>query len=116
MLATKSTKQCAGETGVSRTSIRRVLKTARWKVSIRSLLHALNKDDPDRRVQYGEWFQNMVERIGVCGGKMVWSYEAQFKLNGTLNRRNCVYLAPENPHVHVEKEVSLPGLNVHVEK
>jgi len=23
-----------------------------------------------------------------------------------------VYLAPENPHVHVEKEVNLPGLKV----
>ena len=45
-------------------------------------------------------------------GKMVWSDEAQFKLNGTVNRHNCVYWAPENPHVHVEKEVSLPGLNV----
>jgi len=45
-------------------------------------------------------------------GKMVWSDEAQFKLNGTVNRHNCVYWAPENPHVHVEKEVNLPGLNI----
>ena len=43
---------------------------------------------------------------------MVWSDEAQFKLNGTVNRHNCVYWAPENPHVHVEKEVNLPGLNI----
>ena len=45
-------------------------------------------------------------------GKVVWSDEAQFKLNGTVSRHNCVCWAPENPHVHVEKEVSLPGLNV----
>ena len=45
-------------------------------------------------------------------GKMVWSDEAQFKLNGTVNRHNYVYWAPENPHVHVEKEVNLPGLNI----
>ena len=29
-----------------------------------------------------------------------------------MNRRNCVYWAPENSHVHVEKEVNLPGLKV----
>ena len=44
--------------------------------------------------------------------KIVWSDEAQFKLNGTVNRHNCVYWAPENLHVHVGKAVNLPGVNV----
>jgi len=44
--------------------------------------------------------------------KIVWSDEAQFKLNGRVNRHNCVYWAPENLHVHVEKAVNLPGMNV----
>ena len=35
-----------------------------------------NEDDPDRRVQYCEWFQNMV-REDEFVGKMVWSDEAQ---------------------------------------
>jgi len=108
----KSTKQCARETGVSRTSIRHILKTARRKVVIPRLLHALNEDDPERRVQYCEWFQNMIRENEEFVGKMVWSDEAQFKLNGTGNQQNCVYWAPENPHVHEEKEVNLPGLNV----
>jgi len=76
------------------------------------LLHALNEDNPNRRVQYCEWFQNMVREDEEFVGKMIWSDEAQFKLNGTVNRHNCVYWAPENPHVHVEKEVNLRGLNV----
>ena len=46
----KSTKQCARETEVSRTIIRSILKTARWKVFLPGLLHALNEDDSDRRV------------------------------------------------------------------
>jgi len=108
----KSTKQCACETGVSSTSIRHILKTARWKVFIPRLLCALNEDSPDGRVQYCEWFQNMVQEDEKFVGKMVWSDETQFKLNGTVNRHNCVYWAPENPHVHVEKEVNLPGLNI----
>jgi len=80
-----STKQCAHETGVSRTSIRHILKTTRWKIFIPRLLHALNEDDPDQRVQYCEWFQNMVGEDEEFVGKMVWSDEAQFKLNGTVN-------------------------------
>ena len=41
--------------------------------------------------------------------KIVWSDEAQFKLNGRVNRHNCVYWAPENLHVEVDKAVNLPG-------
>jgi hypothetical protein len=33
-------------------------------------------------------------------------------MNGTVNRHNYVYWAPVNPHVHVGKEVNLPGVNV----
>jgi len=44
--------------------------------------------------------------------KIVWYDEAQFKLNGTVNRHNCVYWVPENLHVHVGKVVNLPGVNV----
>jgi len=42
----------------------------------------------------------------------VWSDEVQFKLNGTVNRHNCVYWAPENLRVHVGKAVNLPGVYV----
>ena len=42
--------------------------------------------------------------------KIVWS-DAQFKLNGTVNRHNCVYWAPKNLHVHVDKAFNLPGVN-----
>jgi hypothetical protein len=43
---------------------------------------------------------------------VVWSDEAQFKLNGTVNRHNCVYWAEDNPHLTVENAVNLPGVNV----
>ncbi|PSN58333.1 hypothetical protein C0J52_11556 [Blattella germanica] len=35
-----------------------------------------------------------------------------FKLNGTVNRHDSVYWAPENPHIRVDKAVSLPGIHV----
>jgi hypothetical protein len=41
-----------------------------------------------------------------------WSDEAQFILNGTVNRHNCVYCSSENPHIHLAKHINLPGLPV----
>jgi hypothetical protein len=88
----KSPNQCAHETGVSRSSVQCILKSAKWKVYIPRLLHAMNEDDPDRKVQYCEWFRHKVQEDGEFVGKIVWSDEAQFKLNGTVNRHNCVYV------------------------
>ena len=108
----KSTTQCARETEFSRTSKRRILKAAKWKCYTPRLMHAMNEDDPDRRIQYCEWFQHMVGEDEEFVKKIVWSDEAQFKLNGTVNRHNCVYWAPNNPRVHVDKAVNLPGVTV----
>jgi len=87
----KSATQCARETGVSSTSVRRILKAFKWKVYIPRLLHGTNEDDPDGRMQFCEWFQQMVNEDEEFVTKIVWSDEAQFKLNGTVNRHNCVY-------------------------
>ena len=67
----KSTKQCARETGIIRTSVRRIIKTAKLKVFILRLLHAVNEDDSDRRMQYCEWFWNMVQEDEAFVGKVV---------------------------------------------
>ena len=54
----------------------------------------------------------MVRREPGFMGSIIWSDEPQFKLNGTVNRHNCVYWAEDNPHITVEKAVNLPGVNV----
>ena len=48
----KSTKQCARETGISRTSVSHIIKTAKLKVFIPRLLHELNEVGPNWRTQY----------------------------------------------------------------
>ncbi|GFR05072.1 DUF4817 domain-containing protein [Trichonephila clavata] len=54
----------------------------------------------------------MVIRKPGFMGSIIWSDEAQFKLNGTVNRHNCVYWGEENPNITIEKAVNLPGVNV----
>jgi len=55
-------------------------------VYIPILLLAMNEDDTDRRLEYCEWFEGMMRHDEAFAGKVVWSDEAQFKLNGTVNR------------------------------
>jgi hypothetical protein len=63
-----------------------------------SLLHAMNEDDPDRRVQFSERFQHKMHKGEQLVSKNVWSDEAACKLNGTDNRHNSVLGSRESTH------------------
>lgn len=76
-------------------------------VYILRLLHAMNQDNPHRRVQFCELFQHKVHEDEKFMSRTVWFAEATFKLNGTVNHHNYVYWAPENPYIYVD---NLPGL------
>ena len=81
--------------------------------------HETNEDNPDRRMEYCEWFQDIVNENEESAGKFVWTDEVQFKLNVSVNCHSCVYWAPENPHLHMDRAVNRPevsvwcGLSVH---
>jgi hypothetical protein len=47
-----SVRRCAREPGISRARVHRVLKTAKWKCYVPSLLHAMVEDDPGRRTEF----------------------------------------------------------------
>ena len=44
------------------------------------LLHEINDDDPNRQMQFCEWFQQMVNEDEEFVMKIVWSDELKFKL------------------------------------
>ena len=76
------------------------------------LVHVLNENDHDRRMEFCEWYQAKCAEVDKLPYKIVWSNEATFKLNGSINRHNCSYWAAENPHVTVAHQVNLPGVTV----
>jgi hypothetical protein len=45
-------------------------------------------------------------------GMTVWADEVTFKLNRTVNWHNYVYWSSEDPNIHVDNMVNLPGLSV----
>ena len=44
--------------------------------------------------------------------RVFWCNEAVLKLNGCINRHNCVYWAPDNPKVTIDVHVNLTGVCV----
>ncbi|XP_054449778.1 uncharacterized protein LOC129087027 [Pteronotus mesoamericanus] len=108
----KSSKCLSGELGISDRSVRRLLDKMKMKPYIPRLLHSLHDGDSDRRVEFCERFLAKLREDENFPTKIWWSDEATFKLNGHINRHNCVYWNEVNPHVILEKDINLPGVTV----
>ena len=108
----KSIRRSAREIGIPKSSVHRMLKRAHWKSHISTLTLGLNDDDPDRRVEFCEWYLDKSAEDAEFPEKIVWSDEAIFQLNGSINRHNCTYWALENPHFTMEHKLNLPGITV----
>ena len=100
------------ELNLSRSSLIRMMKELGLKPYRPQLLHALNEDDPDRRCEFADTFLNLIAADSSFLNRIVWMDEAIFKLNGHVNRHNCVYYAVENPHVIITEEMNASGVIV----
>ena len=108
----QSARRASIELEISDRSIRRMLQALGMKPYKPNLLHALNEDDPDRRLQFCETFLQFYENSAEITDQIIWSDEATFKVNGHVNRHNSVYWCETNPREILEKEVNVPGITV----
>lgn len=107
-----SQRRAALELDIRRSSLQRLMKTLKFKAYRPRLLHALNEDDFDRRVQFCEEFLVRLAADPNLTNRILWTDEASFKMNGMVNRHNSVYWADTNPHDIVTQELNAPGVNV----
>ena len=113
MNPTLSTRKMSEVTGISRTSIQRILKHYKWHPYKIQLLHELNEDDHDRRLQFCEIMSQLILNhpnylLNIC-----FSDECSFFVNGTVNRHNCRYWSDTNPRIYHEVHTQNPQkLNV----
>lgn len=84
---------------VSRTSFCRIVKKLKFKAYTPRLTHGLLKDDPDWCLQYCEVMLNEFAVDLTIFNRILFTDEAQFKLNGLVNRHNSVYYDTVNPHI-----------------
>lgn len=106
-----STRRRSLRLGVSRSSLKRILTDLKFRVYRPKLLHALRPADGAARRAYCEEMLIRHEADPEFLSRIVWSDEATFKMNGLVNRWNCVYWGDENPHEIMTQELNLPGVN-----
>lgn len=108
----KSSRRLSAEIGISQKSVLRLLHKRQLTPYIPRLFQALHDGDADRRLEFAERFMVLINEDETFIDNIWWSDEANFKLNGHINRHNCVYWSNQNPHIIIGKEVNLPGVTV----
>ncbi|CAF3328987.1 unnamed protein product [Rotaria sp. Silwood2] len=107
-----SIRRMSTDSNISMASVRRMYKSMGFKPYVPRLIHELNEDDFDRRLEYCDTFLSLLEDDSDLIYRVIWSDEAVFKLNGHINRHNSVYWATQNPNVTIDQTMQAEGLIV----
>lgn len=104
----RSTRQLARENNVSKTSVLRLLKKQRMHPYKVFPVHELNECDGDRRLEFCERIMDLCQLNPHFSNRILFSDEATFCLNGTINRQNCRYWSRDNPRWMMEVNTQYP--------
>lgn len=108
-----SMSQIATNFDVPRSVVHRLVRKHKFHPYKVIPVQELFEDDFDRRNEFCEQMQNLCNRDYNLVKNIIFSDEATFCLNGTVNRQNCRYWAIENPHWMMESHSQHPQkLNV----
>ncbi|XP_018375240.1 PREDICTED: uncharacterized protein LOC108769006 [Trachymyrmex cornetzi] len=108
-----STRKVSQEHEISTMSVHKILKKNGFHPYKVNLVHELNEDDFDRRVEFCEYMMSRIDDDHNFLSRIVFSDEATFQLNGTLNRHNCRYWETTNPNWMRDNRTQYPEkLNV----
>lgn len=102
------TRHVALEQSMCQTSVLKCLKKNKWHPYKVQVSHELNEDDFDRRQEFCELMMDRCNNDPQFIRQCVFSDESTFCLNGIVNRQNCRYWAPENPHWAIEGHTQYP--------
>lgn len=103
-----SLRKAAQYVGISTSSAHRIFHANKYHPFKIQLHQELNEDDPDRRLQYCETMMEKCLQDGNFPKRIVFSDEASFLLNGSVNRHNFRYWAQENPRWMTEAHTQHP--------
>lgn len=103
-----STAQVASTSGVSRSTVHRVLTKNKFHPYKLKMVHQLSDDDPDRRLQFCENMSTKILQQPDYVRTICFSDESTFFLNGNVNTQNVRYWSDINPHMFREKHTQFP--------
>lgn len=106
-------RQIALDMGISHKSAQTIWHKEKYHPYKVCLVHELNEDDFDRRLQFCEIMQPICHQDQNFAANILFSDEATFYLNGTVNKQNCRYWSKENPRwIQEARSQSPEKLNV----
>lgn len=80
-------------------SVQRILtKNLKFHPYKVKLVHEMNEDDPDRRLEFSEIMMARMNADENFLKNIAFSDESNFFLNGSVNKHNMSYWSEENPH------------------
>lgn len=103
-----SSRQIATENSLSKSTVLRYLKKNKFHPYKINLVHELNEEDFDRRMEFCEVMMERCNNDPQFVEHVAFSDEASFYLNGTVNRQNCRYWSDTNPHWMMEAQTQYP--------
>lgn len=92
----KSIRRASFELNLPKSTIHDILKRERFHPYKLQILHHLTEDDPDRRLEMCQWFIEQIAEDNDFLLKVLFSDEANFYVNGEVNKQNLRYGSPEN--------------------
>lgn len=104
----QSTATVSRECNVSTTTVKKYLKKHKFHPYKLIILHELQEDDPDRRIQFCEVMSERIIHNPAYTKTICFSDECTFFLNGNVNRQNVRYWSDENPHIFRENHTQTP--------
>lgn len=108
-----SVRDIARQSGISKSSVHRILKGNRLHPYKLHLVQGLRPTDPERRLEFLADIAVRISDDNLFLSKILWSDESRFHNNGVVNRHNSHYWADENPHwVRESRHQRVWGVNV----
>lgn len=93
-----SARKLSTELGISRTTLRRIIKKNKYHPYHVQLHQELDQADFEKREHFCHWITAKINERRNFLNTVMFSDEATFHNNGSVNRYNFHYYADENPH------------------
>lgn len=95
----QSSRAISSQCGISDSFARKIIKKYKYHDYKYTPVQKLYPGDPDRRLEFCQWFQDQTAADPLFCRKIIWSDESLFTNCGMFNRRNAHVYALENPHL-----------------
>ncbi|KAJ8910771.1 hypothetical protein NQ315_008892 [Exocentrus adspersus] len=99
-----SCRQIEATGGVNRCKTHKILKKHKFRPYKTRLIHHLYPTDPDRRLQFCNWFVNKCNQEPDFTRRVIWTDESYISSDGIFNRYNDNHWCRDNPHSTITRQ------------